>query len=263
MAARLISGFLRRNRAPTAKLFTTSSPRNPNLVNFSPPSDSEDSDLEDQRPQPRPPLPPPYNPFSTKTKPEPDNTDPSDLQRVFHNIRSDPQALTDYAAKMFDYLSRQGLTHEALSFFSVMKDKGQMPDVIPFTAVIEAYAKAGGGQSRQAEKVWMRMLASGVEPSVYTYEVLVRGMTRDGRAGDAGKYVREMAGKGMRGSAEMWVEVVEGFAAGGREEEGRRLWEEVRGKVGRGFEEGELREAVKGRRGAAARAAMAILAATG
>lgn len=153
------------------------------------------------------------------------------------------------AAKMFDGLSRNGLTHEALELFAQIKDKGEMPDVIAHTAVMEAYADAG--QAKEAHKVYLRMLRSGVLPNAYTYGVILRSLAGSGdkkmvEAG--GKYVGEMVGRGMRPNAGTVVAVVEGMVRAGMEAEGREMVARLKEK-GVAVEEEEAREILKGRRG--------------
>ncbi|XP_071701209.1 uncharacterized protein [Rutidosis leptorrhynchoides] len=245
------------------RFFNSSSEQTPTSkrntkVNFSL-SDSE-SDSESQPAPPpsidKPTLPPPYNPFNkTPVTQQPD--DPTNLQQVFHNIRT--QGLNDHAAKMFDELSKQGLTHEALELFSQIKDKGHMPDVIAHTAVIEAYVNAG--KPKDALKVYMRMLACGVLPNAYTYTVLIKGLAGSGDWKlnvEAKKCFLEMMGKGIRPSAGTCVAVFEGIVKFGKEDEGREL---VRKMKDFGFDPDEkgVREILKSKRGPVFRSVMDIL----
>ncbi|KAJ9178315.1 hypothetical protein P3X46_010209 [Hevea brasiliensis] len=123
---------------------------------------------------------------------EPD--DPKDLQFILHKMLS--EGLINNAIKMFDALSKVGLTHEALELFSQIKDKSHMPDVAAHTAVIEVYANAG--RSKEAPKVFLRMLACGVAPNAYTYTVPAKAVATDGKLADAKKYIWEMISKGIR-----------------------------------------------------------------
>ncbi|KAG9460044.1 hypothetical protein H6P81_004552 [Aristolochia fimbriata] len=169
-------------------------------------------------------LPPPYDPFRKKPViEEPKN--PKNLQEVFHNMRGD--GLMTNAVKMFDALSKDGLTHEALELFSQIKDKGQMPDVIAHTAVIEAYANAG--QPKEALKVYLRMLASGVKPNAYTYTLLIKALAAGGRLEDAKKYLMEMIDKeAMRPNAAAYTSVFEAFVKEDKVEEGRLFLERMK-----------------------------------
>ncbi|XP_047943386.1 pentatricopeptide repeat-containing protein At4g38150-like [Salvia hispanica] len=221
--------------------------QNPKLTNFSPSDSDSDSDAAPPRPD-KSKIPPPYNPFSK----EPD--DPKNLQEVFAKIRED--GLMNSAAKMFDGLSQDGLTHEALELFSRIKDRGQMPDVIAHTAVIEAYADAG--QAKDAHKVYLRMLASGVAPNAYTYRVLIRGLAKAGAVNEASKYVQEMVRRGMRPSAGACVAVVEGLLRADLEDEATQLLEMLKAK-GAAPEEEKIRDAVKSRRGSVPRLVMNVL----
>ncbi|CAM8963102.1 unnamed protein product [Rhodiola kirilowii] len=221
-------------------------------TNFSLPSDSE-SDDEAPKEVEKPKLPPPYDPFNKKPVIE-DPEDPSNLQEIFHNMRSD--GLMQNAVKMFDGLSKDGLTHEALQLFSEIKEKGNMPDVIGHTAVIEAYANAG--QSKESHKVYLRMLAAGVLPNAYTYSVLIKGLAKDkNKLGDARKYLVEMMGKGMRPNAETYAAVAEGFVREGMESECMSLVEEMKEK-GYVADEMAVREALSSKRGPVYRTVMNI-----
>lgn len=199
-------------------------------------------------------LPPPYDPFSKKPAAG-DPRDTSDLAEVFHRMRAD--GLTDYAVKMFDGLSRDGLTHEALELFAVIKDKGVMPDVVAHTAVVEAYAGAGAGQSLHALRAFLRMLASGVAPNAYTYAVLIKGLARDGNLAEARRYLVEMAAKGMRPNVATVVAVFEAHIAAEKLADARALLDELKGK---GFvpEEAAVREQLT-KRGHMFRSIMSLL----
>ncbi|CAN0857627.1 Pentatricopeptide repeat-containing protein At4g38150 [Linum grandiflorum] len=130
---------------------------------------------------------------------------------------------------MFDTLCKDGLTHEALELCSHIKEKDQMPDVVGYTSVIEEYAKAGG-QSKEALKVFMRMLGVGVAPNVYTYSVLIKGLAGDAKIGNAKKYLLEMMGKGMMPNAGTYCAVLEAMVREQRVEEGRELVEQMKTK---------------------------------
>lgn len=189
-------------------------------------------------------LPPPYDPFNNNMKKRKENhhhlhtieeeeDHPKDLQVIFHKMRT--EGLVPNAIKMFDALSKDGLTHEALELFSLIKDKGSMPDVVAHTAVVEAYANAG--QPKEALRVFMRMLASGVRPNAYTYSVLIRGLAADSRTlPDAKRHLLGMMDDGIRPNAATYTAVFEAFFDSGEErkekrlEEARQLLEQMRDK---------------------------------
>lgn len=229
-------------------------------VNFSlSDSDSEDVAAEnnDQVKKERP-IPPPYNPFN---KQQPvvfeDPEDPKDLQHIFHRMRSEGGLLNN-AVKMFDALSKDDLTHEALQLFSQIKDKGHMPDVVAHTAVMEAYFNAGTGHSKKALKVFMRMLASGVVPNAYTYSVLITGLAADAKLVDAKKYVLEMMAKGMRPNAHTYAAVFEAYTRENKVEEAKELLQQMKA---RGFvpDENPMRDALRDKRGQVFRTVIGIL----
>uniref|UniRef100_A0A0E0PWW4 Ribosomal protein L15 n=1 Tax=Oryza rufipogon TaxID=4529 RepID=A0A0E0PWW4_ORYRU len=190
-------------------------------------SDDDDNPSPPPMEAKSPNLPPPYDPFSKKPAVmEP--SDPTNLQEVFHRMRT--EGLTDYAIKMFDGLSKDGLTHEALELFAIIKDKGAMPDVVAHTAVLEAYANAGPAHWRDVVRTYDRMLASGVTPNAYTLAVLVKGLAASDRFMEAGKYIVEMLDRGMRPNAATYLAVFEAYVRMEKVEEGRVLLETMKSK---------------------------------
>jgi len=200
-------------------------------------------------------VPPPYDPFSKKPVIE-DPKDPKDLQQIFHDMRSG-DGLFNHAVKMFDALSKEGLTHEALELFGQIKDKGQMPDVVAHTAILEAYANAA--QPKEALKVYMRMLTSGVLPNAYTYAVLITALAADAKfVKDANKYLLEMIDKGMKPNAKTYTSVFEGLLKEERIDEATRLLEQMKSK-GLVPDEKAVREVLSNKRGPVFRNLMNVL----
>ncbi|WRX30420.1 Pentatricopeptide repeat - like 10 [Theobroma cacao] len=225
-------------------------------VNFSlSDSDSDSEEVSRKQELDKSKLPPPYDPFNKKPIIE-EPQDPKNLQQVFHDMRSD--GLINNAVKMFDALSKDGLTHEALELFSQFKDKGQMPDVVAHTAVIEAYANAG--HCKEALKGFMRMLASGVAPNAYTYTVLIKGLAAGDakHLGDAKKYLMEMLERGIRPNAGTYTAVFEAFARVEKVDEAKDFLERMKEK---GFvpDEKDVREVLRDKRGPGCRSVMRIL----
>ncbi|XP_024011570.1 pentatricopeptide repeat-containing protein At4g38150 isoform X1 [Eutrema salsugineum] len=234
-----------------ARQFSSETKRVNTKVNFSLSDDEETPVTEDPG---KPELPPPYDPFSKKPAIE-EPEDPKNLQAIFHKMKT--QGLTNEAVKMFDALSKDGLTHETLELFSQIKEKHHMPDVVAHTAIVEAYAKAG--QPKEALKVFLRMLASGVLPNAYTYTVLIKGLAVDANTlKDAKKYLLEMMGYGMSPNAATYTAVFEAFVREGKEESARELLQEMKEK---GFvpDEKAVKESLHSKRGQVFRTVINLL----
>ncbi|RZC56170.1 hypothetical protein C5167_015019 [Papaver somniferum] len=202
-------------------------------------------------------LPPPYDPFSKKPVIE-EPKDPKNLQEIFHKMRT-TDGLMNSAVKMFDALSKDGLTHEAMELFGIIKDKGNMPEVVAHTAVIEAYANAG--HSKEALKVYMRMLAAGIKPNAYTYTVLIKGLAKDGKLGDAKKYILEMMNRGIWPNVGTYTTVFEAFAKEDKMEECKELLEQMKAKgfVVTAADEDKVGEHLTTKRGQVYRSIMDLL----
>ncbi|XP_076886471.1 uncharacterized protein LOC143536333 [Bidens hawaiensis] len=247
---------LRPFRLFSSRTTTPPTPTRNTKVNFSTPD--SDSDSESAPPPPvTPNPPPPYNPFNKTPVTTTHPTDPTNLQQVFHNIRTD--GLHNNAVKMLTALSQDGLTHEALELFSQIKDKAHMPDVVAHTAVIEAYADAG--KPKEALKVYTRVLASGVLPNAYTYSILIKALAGSGDE----KLVREgtrcfveMMRRNIRPNVGTCVAVFEGLVTGGKEDEGRELVMKMK-EMGFVPDKDGFREVLKGKRGHVFRSVMSIV----
>lgn len=228
-----------------ARQFSSETKRVNTKVNFSLSDDDSDEETPVTEDSGKPEfLPPPYDPFSKKPAIE-GPEDPKNLQEIFHKMKT--EGFMNEAVKMFDALSKDGRTHEALELFSQIKDKNQMPDVVAHTAIVEAYANAG--QAKEALKVFMRMLACGVSPNAYTYTVLIKGLAADVRTlKDAKKYLLEMMGNGMSPNIATYTAVFEAFVKDEKEESARELLQEMKGN---GFvpDEKAVREALQSKRG--------------
>lgn len=246
-------GNLHRLRLPIAVRFASSSNTN-SPVSF-PFSDSDDDTTAAAAAVDPSKLPPPYDPFNKTSPFSQPPSDPSDLQQVFHHLGSG-DGLMSSAVRMFDGLSKDGLTHEALALFSQIKDKGAMPDVVSHTAVIEAYA--GAGRAKEALRSYLRMLSVGVQPNAYTYAVLIKGLARGGKVGEAGKYLVEMVGVGMKPNAGTIAAAFEAFVKEGKVEEGEEVLRVLKGK---GFapDEKAVREQLGDKRGPAFRGVIGLL----
>ncbi|KAJ6384743.1 hypothetical protein OIU78_027935 [Salix suchowensis] len=134
-------------------------------------SDSEDVATENNdREKKEWAIPPPYNPFN---KQQPvvfeDPEDPKDLQHIFHRMRSEG-------------------------------DKGQMPDVVAYTAVMEAYFNAGlavDAKLVDAKKYVLEMMAKGMRPNAHTYAAVFEAFTKENKVEEAKVLLQQMKDKGF------------------------------------------------------------------
>lgn len=102
------------------------------------------------------------------------------------------------------------------------------------------------------------MLSDGVKPNAYTYAVLIKGLARGGKVGEAGKYLVEMVGVGMMPNAGTIAALFEAFVKEGKVEEGGEV---LRVLTDKGYvpDEKAVREQLGDKRGPVFRSVIGLL----
>ncbi|KAL3617110.1 hypothetical protein CASFOL_039504 [Castilleja foliolosa] len=64
-----------------------------------------------------------------------------------------------------------------------MREKGTIPEVVLYTAVVEGFCKVR--KFDDAIRIFVKMQSNGVVPNAYSYQVLIRGLCNGNRLDDA------------------------------------------------------------------------------
>ncbi|KAL0418382.1 UNVERIFIED_CONTAM: Pentatricopeptide repeat-containing protein [Sesamum radiatum] len=97
---------------------------------------------------------------------------PEDADEIFKKMKE--TGLIPNAVAMLDGLCKDGLVQEAMKLFGLMREKGTIPEVVVYTAVVEGFCKAH--KFDDAIRIFKKMQSNGVVPNVFSYQVLVRGL---------------------------------------------------------------------------------------
>lgn len=113
---------------------------------------------------------------------------PEDADEIFKKMKE--TGLIPNAVSMLHGLCQDGLVQEAMKLFSLMHEKGTIPEVIIYTAVIEGFCKAH--KLDDAKRIFRKMQGNGITPNAITYGVLIQGLIQRKSLDDALEFSVEM-----------------------------------------------------------------------
>ncbi|KAL5168550.1 Pentatricopeptide repeat-containing protein [Glycine soja] len=132
---------------------------------------------------------------------------PQDADEIFKKMKE--TGLIPNAVAMLDGLCKDGLVQEALKLFGLMREKGTIPEIVIYTAVVEGYTKAH--KADDAKRIFRKMQSSGVSPNAFSYMVLIQGLYKCSRLHDAFEFCVEMLEAGHSPNVTTFVGLVDGF----------------------------------------------------
>ncbi|KAM5560818.1 pentatricopeptide repeat-containing protein [Rosa sericea] len=192
---------------------------------------------------------------------ENDPENPKDLQQVFNKMHTG-EGFVKTVVRMFKMLEREGFLSQAqeirAKIYSLC-ESNDMPEVVIHTGMMEIYSKAD--RSKEALRVFQRMISLGVAPNAYTYSVLIKALTKDPDfLDDAKQYVLEMMGNGMQPNAKTYTTLFYAFAQLGKDKL-KEAKEFVKQMKARGFVANKkaVKEVLKGKKAPIAKMVINIL----
>ncbi|KAL8498729.1 hypothetical protein ACS0TY_021890 [Phlomoides rotata] len=126
----------------------------------------------------------------TQSKNAEPQSPPEDADEIFRKMKE--TGLIPNAVAMLDGMCKDGLVQEALKLFGLMREKGAIPEVVVYTAVVEGFCKAL--KFDDAVRIFKKMQSNGVVPNAISYQVLIKGLCN---------------GKILEGAYEFTVEMLE------------------------------------------------------
>ncbi|XP_059654099.1 pentatricopeptide repeat-containing protein At4g38150 [Cornus florida] len=139
--------------------------------------------------------------------PPPPLTPPQDADEIFKKMKE--TGLIPNAVAMLDGLCKDGLVQEAMKLFGLMREKGTIPEVVIYTAVVEGFCKAQ--KFEDAQRIFRKMQNNGISPNAFSYTVLIQGLYKGKRLEDALDFCVEMLEAGHSPNVATFVGLVDGF----------------------------------------------------
>jgi pentatricopeptide repeat protein len=153
--------------------------------------------------------------------PQPDSSPPppQEADEIFRKMKE--TGLIPNAVSMLDGLCKDGLVQEAMKLFGVMREKGTIPEVVIYTAVVEAFCKVS--RFDDAIRVFRKMQKNGIVPNAYSYGVIVNGLCKGRRLVDCEELCVEMFEAGHSPNPATFVGLVDAFCKAKGVGEGERI----------------------------------------
>ncbi|XP_021753297.1 pentatricopeptide repeat-containing protein At4g38150-like [Chenopodium quinoa] len=129
---------------------------------------------------------------------------PKKADEIFKKMKQ--SGLIPNAVAMLDGLCKDGLVHEAMKLFGMMREKGSMPEVVVYTAVVEGFCQAQNFDD--AKRIFRKMQNNGIVPNAFSYTVLIRGLCKGNRLDDAVEFCVEMLENGHSPNVITFTELV-------------------------------------------------------
>uniref|UniRef100_A0A803LGW6 Pentatricopeptide repeat-containing protein n=1 Tax=Chenopodium quinoa TaxID=63459 RepID=A0A803LGW6_CHEQI len=129
---------------------------------------------------------------------------PKKADEIFKKMKQ--SGLIPNAVAMLDGLCKDGLVHEAMKLFGMMREKGSMPEVVVYTAVVEGFCQAQNFDD--AKRIFRKMQNNGIVPNAFSYTVLIRGLCKGKRLDDAVEICVEMLENGHSPNVTTFTELV-------------------------------------------------------
>ncbi|GJY74657.1 pentatricopeptide repeat-containing protein [Tanacetum coccineum] len=162
---------------------------------------------------------------------------PEDADEIFRKMKE--TGLIPNAVSMLHGLCSDGLVHDAMKLFGEMRERGSIPEVVIYTAVVEGFCKSG--KLDEAVRIFRKMEKNGIVPNAFSYGVIVQGLCKGGRLDDAFEFCLEMVEAGHSPNLGTFTGLVNRFC----KERGLESAKVVIGKLyekGFGFDEKAVRD---------------------
>lgn len=139
--------------------------------------------------------------------PEPPPPPPQDADEIFKKMKE--TGLIPNAVAMLHGLCNDGLVQEAMKLFSLMREKGTIPEVVIYTAVVEGFCKAQ--KLEDAKRIFRKMQNNGISPNAFSYSVLIQGLYKGNSLDEALEFCVEMLEAGHSPNLATFTGLVDGF----------------------------------------------------
>ncbi|KAJ6771289.1 MITOCHONDRIAL GROUP I INTRON SPLICING FACTOR CCM1 [Salix koriyanagi] len=104
-----------------------------------------------------------------------------------------PYSCNLYLTRLSDNFDRLRISIKVFNEFPQLR--GNAPDVVSYSTVINGYCR--GGELQKVLKLIQEMQMKGLKPNLYTYNSIILLLCKSGKVDDAEKVLREMINQGI------------------------------------------------------------------
>ncbi|KAJ0952645.1 putative tetratricopeptide-like helical domain superfamily [Helianthus annuus] len=133
---------------------------------------------------------------------------PEDADEIFKKMKE--TGLIPNAVAMLHGLCSDGLVQDAMKLFGVMRERGSIPEVVIYTAVVEGFCKAQKGD--EAIRIFRKMQGNGIVPNAFSYGVIVQGLVKGKWLDDGFEFCLEMVEAGHSPNLATFTGLVSAFS---------------------------------------------------
>jgi pentatricopeptide repeat protein len=144
---------------------------------------------------------------------------PQEAEEIFRKLKE--TGLIPNAVAMLDGLCKDGLVQEAMKLFGLMREKGTIPEVVIYTAVVEGFCKAQ--KFDDAKRIFRKMQSNGISPNAVSYSVLIQGFYQCDHLDDAVAFCVEMLEAGHSPNVQTFLGLVTRLCSSKGVEEARSV----------------------------------------
>ncbi|XP_068638461.1 pentatricopeptide repeat-containing protein At4g38150-like [Aristolochia californica] len=131
------------------------------------------------------------------------NLSPQDADENFRKMKE--MGLIPNAIAVLDGLCKDGLIQEAMKLFGLMREKGTIPEIVIYMAVVEGFYKV----LKIEEGVLRKMQNNGISPNDFSYTVLVQGLCKGKQLEDGIEFCIKMLEAGHSPNVATYIGLVE------------------------------------------------------
>lgn len=130
-----------------------------------------------------------------------------DADEIFKKMKE--TGLIPNAVAMLDGLCKDGLVQDAMKLFGLMREKGAIPEVVVYTAVVEGFCMAH--KFDDAVRIFKKMEGNGILPNAFSYQVLIKGLVAGKRLEEAYEFSIAMLEAGHSPNLATFTGLIDGY----------------------------------------------------
>ncbi|XP_026384815.1 pentatricopeptide repeat-containing protein At1g63130, mitochondrial-like [Papaver somniferum] len=151
--------------------------------------------------------------------------------RITYDSMIDGLCLTGRLPEALQYINEwvlQGMQVGPVQLFNKMKQNGLEPTIVTYNTLLRGLY--GDGRVRTANNLVNKMKTFGISPDEVTYSTMLDGLCKNRKIGEAIELFESMEGRGISANIGMYSILICGYCKAGKLEDARKLFNEISSK---------------------------------